>query len=108
MDNWHDNYKVVITKDALKDIAEIDRYISCVLQAPLAAKNICSKIRKAILSLEYYPKKYAAFTSLNENAKGYRRIVVDNYLIVYIIDGRNVIVTNIFYGASDVITKLHQ
>ena len=99
-------YKVVLTKDAVKDIDEIYNYIAYTLCAPVAAKKLCSKIRKAILSLEYYPKKYASLNIQINSMSELRRVPVDNYLIVYTIIDSNVYVLNVFYGASDFMTKL--
>lgn len=97
-------YEVIITRDALKDIEDIYNYISKILHAPLAAYNLVRRIRKAIIELEYMPFRYPMLEYEADIA--YRKIIVDNYIIIYTVGNDKVIVVNIFYGALNFLNKL--
>lgn len=105
-----EKYLVVISDTAILDLEHIYEYIAFELCAPENALEKYKRITKAISSLEYFPRRYALFSSEPEQSLGIRRFVVDKYLICYYIDSKTVFVTDVLYGASNVherLTKRH-
>jgi len=98
-----DEFQVKITPAAAHDLDEIYYYIANNLVAPQAADKLLDDIEKAILSLRNFP--YRNQYSHNEvlRHKGYRKLVVHKYLVLYSVDEKNktVIVMRALYGAMD-------
>lgn len=101
-----EKYIVNITDDALADMEDLYQYIAIKLQAPENAKQQYNRIADAILALDTFPKRYALFECEPEHSLGIRKMVVDNYLICYVVDSGIVTVIDVLYGASDVHRKL--
>jgi len=64
------------------------------------------KIAEAILTLESFPDRFALFEMEPEHSWGMRRMILDNYLVCYMIDSEIVTVTDVLYGASNVHIRL--
>ena len=99
---------VDITDDALADMEAIYEYITIKLQAPENAIGQYNRIADAILTLDYFPDRYGLFECEPEHSFGIHRMVVDNYLVCYVIDPGVVTVTDVLYGASDVHKRLQE
>ena len=99
---------VDITDDALADMEAIYEYITIKLQAPENAIGQYNRIADAILTLDYLPDRYGLFECEPEHSFGIHRMVVDNYLVCYVIDPGVVTVTDVLYGASDVHKRLQE
>ncbi len=101
--NLKKRFQLQITPAAAHDLDNIYYYITNHLATPQAADNLLGDIEKAILSLSDFP--YRCQYSRNEilRDKGYRRMVVHKYVVLYSIDEENriVIVMRVFYGAMD-------
>ncbi len=92
-------YKVQITDKALADMEEIYNYIAIQLQAPENAIGQYNRIAKAIEELKMFPEKVRLMESEQERAMGLRQLVVDNYLVFYVIENESVIVMRVLYSA---------
>ncbi|MDT3699540.1 MAG: type II toxin-antitoxin system RelE/ParE family toxin [Thermincola sp.] len=96
-------YSLKFTSKAEADLDEIYAYIANSLFAPEAAENLMGKIESGIMRLKAFP--YSCSFVLDEPLKkrGYRKLIVDNYLVFYLVNeqGRQVIIARILYGASD-------
>ena len=103
-----DKYEVRVTDEALSDMEKIYKYISFELLAPENAIGQYNRIADAILSLEVFPNRFAFFESEPEHSLGLRRMLVDNYIVCYVVDPGMVTVTDVLYGASDVHTRLNE
>ena len=101
-----EKYIVNITEDALFDMEALYQYISVKLQAPQNAMGQYNRIADAILSLDSFPDRYGLFECEPEHSMGIHRMIVDNYLVCYVIDLGVVTVTDVFYGASDIHKRL--
>ncbi len=101
-------YSVIITDEALGDMDELYEYIAIVKQAPDNAIGQYNRIADAILTLDEFPDRFALFDSEPEHSMGIHRMVVDNYLVCYVIDSEVVTVTNVLYGASDIHNRLKE
>ena len=97
---------VEITQTALGDMEGIYDYIADVLLAPENAMGQYNRIADAILTLESNPERCPVFEAEPERSWRMRRMVIDNYLVCYIVDPDKVTVTDVLYGASNVHARL--
>lgn len=101
-------YKVRVTDAALKDMEAIYHYISEALHAPDTAEDQYDRIAEAALSLTLFPERNRLVDFEPERTAGLRRQLVDNYSVFYVVRGRQVIVTNVLYSASDIEARLRE
>ncbi|NLK87387.1 MAG: type II toxin-antitoxin system RelE/ParE family toxin [Clostridiaceae bacterium] len=83
-----DKYSVEITEPAEYDLLEIKRYISEELYEPKIAERIISNIADAIFELEDMPFRYALVSDERLALCGMRKLIIDNYIVFYIVDER--------------------
>ncbi len=102
------DYVVKITDEALADMEAIYDYIAVKLLAPKNAMNQYNRIAEAILKLDSYPDRFGLFECEPEHSMGIHKMVVDNYLVCYVVEQQEVIVTDVLYGASDIISRLQE
>lgn len=101
-----DKYIVKITAKALDDMREIYDYIANDLNSPMSAMHQYDSIAAAIESLDIFPERIRVMESEHEHAISLRKMDIDNYAALFVIKDMTVIVTNVFYGASDISRKL--
>jgi toxin ParE1/3/4 len=96
-------YNIEITEPAEKDLYEIGVYISKELLEPETAKKVVFKIAKGIITLEDMPLRSAIVADDRLVYKGIRRILVDNYIVFYIVteDSKTVTIIRILYSRRD-------
>jgi len=99
-------YEVKITDEAIADMEKIYEYIAFELLAPENAMGQYNRIADAILALDSFPDRYDLFGLEPEHSWGMRRMIVDNYLVCYVVDSGVVTVTDVLYGASNVHARL--
>ena len=99
-------FTVQITDEALLDMEEIYNYIAVDLFLPDSALEQYNRIAQAILSLDIFPERCPLFENEPEHTLGIRKLIIDNYIICFIIDSENVTVTDVLYGASNLHNKL--
>lgn len=93
-------YDIQITEPAEKDLYEIGTYISKELLEPETAKKVILKVVKVINSLGDMPLRNALVADERLAYKGIRKIIVDNYIVFYIVteENKTVIIIRILYG----------
>ena len=93
-------YKLVMMPSASVDLDNIFNYISGTLVSPKAAHNLMRKIEKALLSLEDFPQLGPKCSDKILATKGYRKLLVKNYLAFYKIDEeqKRVLVMRVIYA----------
>lgn len=92
-------YRVRLLPVGEDDLIEIVTYIA--LDRPSAAEALADRIEERLAELSNHPK-LSPVPKEEELARiGYRYLVVDNYLIFYMIEGRTVYVHRILHGARD-------
>jgi len=79
-------YYVEVTDVAQTDLKEIVSYISIELKNPTSAKSLLANIKDNILSLEEMPKRQNLVNDEVLSNRGIRRLLVDNYMIFYVVD----------------------
>lgn len=93
------NYSVHFTKLAMNDLDDIFRYISKDLFAENTATELLERIDSSIMQLREFPKLGNRLTDEYLRIKGYRRVIVDSYIIFYIVNDerKKVIIMRILY-----------
>lgn len=94
--NWRknilDKYKVKINPRAIKDIEKIYKHIACEKLSPENARGQAERIKKAVLGLDTFPNSHQERTEGRCAGKGYRQLVIDNYIAIFRTDERQKIV----------------
>ena|SRR5690554_4184878 len=94
------NYNIKMTPKAAEDLDNIYQYISEELFATSSAASTLERIEKGIMGLREFPYScnYVADEYLRN--KGYRKLIVDNYIVFYLIEEENdqVIIMRVLYG----------
>lgn len=101
-------YEVRVTAQALANMEAVYDYIANDLQAPDAAMKQYDRIADEIESLRTFPYRCRLFDSQPERDKGFRRLLVDKYSVIYTVDDESVTVLRVLYSASDIITRLRE
>jgi plasmid stabilization system protein ParE len=99
-------YEVLISDNANADMEAIYKYISETLLAPVTAAKQYNRIADAILTLEEMPERIRVMDSEAERKKGLRPLVVDNYIVFFVIKANTVNVVRVLYSASDISKRL--
>ncbi len=99
-------YKVTISDPAIEDMEEIYHYIAYTLLAPESAISQYNRIADAILTLKELPERIRIMDSDFGQKSGLRQLLIDNYVVLYYIEGDEVTITDVLYGASDIESRL--
>jgi toxin ParE1/3/4 len=93
-------YQINLTEAAEQDLTEIVDYIAD--ENPAAALKVAIRIEKNILKLEDFPLIGVELCISRLARKGYRILIVDDYLIFYIIaDNKIIEIRRILSGKRD-------
>lgn len=84
-----DKYEVMLYPKAFRDIDDIYAYIAYEKLAPENAKGQTDRIWKAIGELEVFPQSHQDRIIGRYAGKGYKQLIVDNYIAIYKIDEKN-------------------
>ncbi|MCL2080877.1 MAG: type II toxin-antitoxin system RelE/ParE family toxin [Oscillospiraceae bacterium] len=101
-------YRVDASGRAEKDLDKIIEYIIVKLSAPQAASDLLDKIYACYDSLEKNPYIYEECRDLRLKSEGYRRAVINNYILVYKIyeNTKQVVAHGFFYGGQNYTTLI--
>lgn len=94
-----ERYKVKIYPSAQRDLRDIVDYLNTL--SPSAALRYYDKLTQEIASLSTMPERCPRPRNLALAAKGYRYLIVENYLIFYVVSGGTVQIRRILYGRRD-------
>ena len=100
------SYKVRVTDQAFADLNAIYEYIDQELLNPDAAVRIYNALIDGMRTLENMPERIKLMNSEPEKKNGLRLMSVENYAIIFTIREESVYIIDIFYGASDIESKL--
>lgn len=81
-----DKYKVKFNPGAIRELDHIYEYIANEKLAPENAKGQVDRIKKAVLSLDIFPQSHQERNEGRYAGKGYRQLLVDNYIAIFRID----------------------
>lgn len=94
-------YKLIITKDAQSELEAIADYISESLSNPSAAARLLDRIKQHYNTLSDNPLIYQVCDSISSGEKEYRKIVINNYILIFRVENNTVYILHIFYGRRD-------
>ena len=85
--------QVLVTEPAARDLKGIADYIAHELREPETARRQVGRIKQAVLSLADFPTRHPLVAEEALAKKGFRMVVIDNYLVFYIAASREKTVT---------------
>ena len=94
-----DSYEVRIYPAAKQDLLDIIDYLNTL--SPDAALRYYDLRTGQIASLAQLPERCPRPKDLALAAKGYRVLIVENYLVFYVVSGRTVQIRRILYGRRE-------
>ena len=92
-------YKVIIYPAAKQDLLDIIDYLNTL--SPDAALRYYDLLTEKIASLSHMPKRCPHPKDLALAAKGYRYLIVENYLVFYLVVGDTVQIRRILFCRRD-------
>ena len=98
-------YKLQLSETYMEETEEICNYIENNLKSIEASKRLRRKIRQTILGLKYFPEMYQEIEITDRYGRHYRRMVINNYVILYIVleEEKTVLISHIYYGRRNYI-----
>lgn len=90
------SYRVIYLPIAEKDITEILEYIQT--DNPAAAINLLDQFDKAVTKLAYFPFMGQGPKDIGLQKMNYRVLVINNYLIFYVVNEDTVEIRIILHG----------
>lgn len=87
-----DRYQVKLNPRAIRELDNIYEYIANEKLDPENAKKQVDRMKKAILNLELFPQSHQERNEGRYAGKGYRQLLIDNYIAVFRVDEVNKIV----------------
>ena len=102
------NYKVIFTETAEIELDGIYDYISRTLLSENSAKKLMTKIEESALRLEMFPESCSIADGYIINGIQYRKLIVDNYILLYNIDEniKQVNIIHAFYGRRNYLKEV--
>lgn len=99
-----DKYEVMLYPRAYRDIDDIYAYIALEKLAPENAKGQTDRIWAAIQSLDTFPSSHQDRIVGRYADKGYKQLLIDNYLAIFKIDEMKkiVYVVTVQYQGRDI------
>ena len=101
-------YQYRLMPSAVQDLQEIADYIAERLSAPESAIRLLEKVEEAIRSACAFPLSLPLVNDELLRIKGYRKILVDNYIVFVLPDQKNetLNVMRVLYYARDYFKEL--
>ena len=84
-----DKYTVKINPKAIRELNSIYEYIALNKLDFENAKNQVNRIKKSILNLDTFPQSHQERNEGKYAGKGYRQLLIDNYIAIFRIDETN-------------------
>jgi plasmid stabilization system protein ParE len=96
-------YSIDISRRADNDMRNIYSYIAHELKEPKTALEQIERIETAINSLDDMPDRIALVSDERLASEGYRKLLVDNYFVFYLINSgdRTVEISRVLYALRD-------
>ena len=99
-----DKYEVMLYPKAFRDIEDIYTYIALEKLSPENAKGQTDRIWNALRTLEQMPEAHQDRLVGRYAGRGYKQLIVDNYIAIYKIDkfARKVLVVTVQYKGRNI------
>lgn len=81
-----DKYRVKVSPKAIRELDNIYEYIAKEKLSPEHAKGQTERIKAAILSLNAFPESHQERNVGRYANKGYRQLLINNYIVIFRID----------------------
>lgn len=94
-----ENYEVILYPTAKHDLLEIIDYLNTL--SPEAAFRYYDLLTEEISSLSHMPERCPHPKDLALATKGYRYLIVKDYLVFYVVSEKTVQIRRILYGRRD-------
>ena len=94
-----EHYNIEIFPTAKQDLLDIISYLNTL--SPDTALKYYDLLIEEIGGLSALPERYPHPKDLALKAKGYRYLLVKNYLVFYVVSGRTVQIRRILYARRD-------
>jgi len=96
-------YRIGLAPLANDDLFDIAEYITNELQSPQSAEVQLRRIKAAIMTLGDYPYRVPLIRESLLARRGYRALVVDNYMVFYLIQepDKEVNIMRVLYAKRD-------
>ena len=98
-------YNLVHFDEFVTHLEDIYEYIAFELCDMLNGMRIYNKIWQATESLKIFPNRGALLHKNSNTLPKYRQRFVENYTIIYYVEGDTVYIVDILYSASDIASK---
>ena len=97
-------YDVDTSEQARLDMKMIFEYIAHTLLEPVIAEKQYTRIENAIYKLDQMPERHRRYDKEPWKSRNLRIFPVDNYIVLYIVDNTNHIVTvmRVMYGGRNI------
>ncbi len=101
-------FNVVISIQAEEDLRGIFEYIAFELLSPKNAEKQLERLEKQILSLDEMPERFPRYGKEPWHSRGLRFVAVDNYIVFYLSDVEEQVVTilRVMYSGRDIEKQL--
>ena len=101
-------FNVVISIQAEEDLRGIFEYIAFELLSPKNAENQLERLEKQILSLDEMPERFPRDGKEPWHSRGLRFVAVDNYIVFYLSDVEEQVVTilRVMYSGRNIEEQL--
>ncbi len=101
-------YKIQFTEKCLEDIEDACQYIKEKLKEENAANRLRIKIKDSVKGLSISPEMYAKTEKFDRLKNEYRRIPIDNYVLLYTVNKKRntVYIVHFYYGGRNYLEGL--
>lgn len=101
-------YKIQFTEKCLEDIEDACKYVKEKLKEENAANRLRIKIKDSVKGLSISPEMYAKTEKFDRLKNEYRRIPIDNYVLLYTVNKKRntVYIVHFYYGGRNYLEGL--
>ena len=98
--------KVIVSREARKDLIAIRMYIRDELLNPTAADRILHELRRAVEGLQSFPRRGKSLDAMISVHTEYRYLLCENYCIFYLENDEEVVIVRILHQKQDYLRAL--
>jgi len=101
-------YRIELSDKAKRDMLGIHAYIANNLDEPNTADSVLDRLDSGIQTLGFMPMRYGLERNEHLKRKGFRKILIDNYLVFYTVNENTntVFVIRVLYARRDWVNLL--